>query len=62
VLKKPSQERNIDVLETQIRWRAAQSCGGKLEHHPERIAVSRNRVWARAELGEQAIGKESLNQ
>jgi hypothetical protein len=62
VFEKPHQERNIEVLEAEIRRRSAQSFGGKLKQHAEGVAVSRDRVGAGAELSEQAIGKEPLNE
>jgi hypothetical protein len=52
VLKKPSQECRIEIFEAQIRRLPAQGRGGKLQQHAERIAVRRDGVWARPELGE----------
>lgn len=62
MFEEPPQESNVNVFKTQLRRRSPQGRGGILEHHPEGIAICRNGVRACAELGDQAISEESLNE
>ena len=60
IVEKMSDERHVQIIEREVRWRFTQPFFCKLKQQAERIAISRYGVGTRLTLPKEAIRKERL--
>jgi hypothetical protein len=60
MLKEETDERCIEIFDSELNWHLAESFLSKLQKQAEAIAICRDSVWARLPLAKQTISKERL--
>ncbi len=62
LIQEGQDQRCIQRVKRKCRWRSMQAFFGKAEQQSKRIAIRRDRVWARPTLGHQSLREEAFEQ